>query len=179
MTLRAIIEAVMLHGRTGAAFCLVLCLGQAGAASQQPGSTAAEIELPDQLGGSDSVTAHRGQVTVAMVVTAARLRNLKAWRRDLEERLDGIDFVLIADIPIDPPASLDRVVAKLAERVPNEVPVLIDLERRWAVELGLDTDRPNILLFDREGRLVASFRGRSEPSLVDAVVQRLHVLVGE
>ena len=139
--------------------------------------TAATLELPDQLGGSDSVAAHRGQVAVAMVVTARRLRNLKGWQRELQERFDDVDFVLIADVPADPPVTWEQVAKKLAQRVPDEVPVLIDLERRWATELELDTERPNLLLFDREGRLASRFRGRKEEALVEEVGRALAELV--
>jgi hypothetical protein len=138
---------------------------------------AAEAELPDQLGGSGSVAAHRGEVTVAMVVTAARLRNLKAWQRDLQERLEGVTFVLIADVPSDPPVTLERVVSKLGEKVPEEVPVLIDLERLWATELELDTGRPNVLLFDRDGFLVESFRGFAREDIVESAARRLEELL--
>lgn len=139
----------------------------------------AAVELPDQLGGSGSVAAHRGEVTVAMVVTAARLRNLKAWQRDLQERVEGVIFVLIADVPSDPPVTLERVVVKLKEKVPEEVPVLIDLERLWATELGLDTGRPNILLFDRDGFLVESVRGLAGEDVVASAARRLEELLAQ
>jgi hypothetical protein len=140
---------------------------------------AAEAELPDQLGGSGSVATHRGEVTVAMVVTTARLRNLKAWQRDLQERIEGVTFVLIADVPPDPSVTLERVVSKLTEKVPEEVPVLIDLERIWATELGLDTGRPNVLLFDRDGFLVESVRGLAREEVVESAVRRLEELLAQ
>lgn len=138
----------------------------------------ARVELPDQQGRLDSVAAHRDRVTVVMVVTARRLRNLKDWQKELQRRFDGVDFVLIADVPADPPVTYDRVVEKLGRRIPEEVSVLIDLERRWATGLGLDTERPNLLLFDRGGRLAASFRGRSESALVEEVSRALAALAG-
>lgn len=145
----------------------LLASGPAASTAQVP--EAARIELPDQLGGSDSVAAHRERVTVVLVVTARRLRNLKGWQKELQERFDDVDFVLIADVPADPPVTYEQVVKKLEQRIPDEVSVLIDLERRWATELELDTERPNVLLFDRQSRLVASFRGLKEKGLVDRV----------
>jgi hypothetical protein len=127
----------------------------------------ASIELTDQHGQRDSVARHRDEVLVTMVVTASRLRNLKAWERELRERFPELRFVRIADVPQDPPVTLERVANKLAQRVPEEVSVLIDLERRWADELELETDRPNLLLFDRRGRLASAIRGRAEPDLLD------------
>lgn len=154
----------------------LLLLASASDVSEVP--AAAALELPDQLGGSDSVAAHRDNVAVVMVVTARRLRNLKGWQKELQERFESVHFVLIADVPADPPVTFDQVADKLGQRIPEEVPVLIDLERRWATELGLDTERPNLLLFDRQGRLVASFSGRKESALVDRVSEALADLVG-
>jgi len=137
----------------------------------------AELVLPDQRGGEDSLAAHRGKVVVAMVVTAQRLRNLKGWERDLRARFEELDFVRVADVPQDPPVTYRDVADKLATRVPDEVAVLIDVDRRWSSTLGLDTDRPNLLLIDADGRLVATYRGRPEPELVDEVAKRIEELL--
>ena len=137
----------------------------------------AELVLPDQRGDRDSLSAHRGNVVVTMVVTARRLRNLKGWERDLRERFEEVEFLRVADVPEDPPVTYRDVADKLADRVPEEVAVLIDVDRRWANALGLDTDRPNILLIDRQGHLVARFRGRSEPELVEEVSLRIEELL--
>jgi len=56
--------------------------------------------------------------------------------------------------------------------------VLIDIDRRWARKLELDTLRPNLLLFDRHGELVARERGRAEPELVDAFAANIRELAG-
>ena len=137
----------------------------------------AELVLPDQRGDRDSLAAHRGDVVVAMVVTARRLRNLKGWERDLRDRFDEVEFFRVADVPDDPPVTYQDVVDKLAERIPEGVSVLIDVDRRWSTELGLDTGRPNILLIDREGNLAARFRGRSEPELVEEVSRKIEELL--
>jgi hypothetical protein len=148
-----------------------------GAAAPEQPTAVARLELVDQHGITDSLAAHRGHVTVVMVVTARRLRNLKAWESELRERYEEIHFLRIADVPPqDPPVTREQVARKLASRVPEEVSILIDLERRWATELELDTGRPNLLLFDEDGRLGASFRGRMEPELrdrVQAAIRRL------
>jgi len=129
-------------------------------------------ELEDQHGNSDSLAAHRGEVVVVMVVTARRLRNLKPWERELRERFDRLVYLRIADVPSDSPADTESVAAKLQERVPDDVSVLIDMERIWATALDLDTDRPNLLLIDRDGELVTSIRGLCVPELVQPLVNR-------
>jgi hypothetical protein len=137
----------------------------------------AGVELRDQHGETDSLAAHRGEVVVAMVVTARRLRNLRPWERDLKDRLPEVSFLRIADVPEDPPVTYEKVARKLAKRVPEEISILIDLERRWSKALDLDTDRPNLLLIDRQGRLVEAFRGRHDPELADRVSAALEGLV--
>jgi hypothetical protein len=127
----------------------------------------ADLELIDQYGRADSLAAHRDHIVVAMVVTARRLRNLKGWEKQLRERYDDIHFLRIADVPEEPPVTHEQVAQKLVKRVPEEVPILIDVERRWARELELDTARPNLLLVDRDGRIVTTIRGRPEPALLD------------
>jgi hypothetical protein len=136
------------------------------------------LRLRDQYGAGDSLAAHRGRVVVVMVVDAERLRGLKAWERDLRERVEGFEVLRIAEVPLEPPTSYELVAAKLAEQVPEGVSVLIDLERRWAAELGLDASRPTLLLIDREGRLAATAAGRHEPALAAEVAARLAELVG-
>ena len=118
----------------------------------------ADIALMDQHGVSDRLAAHRDHVVVVMVVTGKRLRNLKAWEKELRESYPEVHFLRIADIPEEPPVTREQVAEKLAKRVPEDISILIDIERRWAGEMKLDTGRPNLLLFDEEGKLAAAFR---------------------
>ena len=138
----------------------------------------AEVELLDQHGVADRLADHPDRIVVVMVVTARRLRNLKGIEQDLHERYDDLHYMRIVDIPEDPPVTHEKVAAKLDKRVPEEVPILIDIDRRWATDLELDTGRPNVLIFDREGRFVAAFRGRAEPELLDEIHTALDELTG-
>jgi hypothetical protein len=69
------------------------------------------------------------------------------------------------------------VAEKLSARVPEGVSVLIDIDRRWAAALDLDTGRPNLLIIDPEGRLTATFRGLCTPELEAPVMHRLEQLL--
>jgi hypothetical protein len=129
----------------------------------------AEYPLFDQHGEADRLTDHTGEVVVVMIVTARRLRNLKALENDLRERYENVFFLRIADVPERPPVTREDVARKLDKRVPEEVSILIDIDRRWASELELDTEYPNLLLFDREGKFTAAFTGRAEPALLDEI----------
>lgn len=140
--------------------------------------SASRVEFRDQLGRIDSVERHQGGVVVAMVVTARRLRNLRGWQKELQERFEDIAFVLIADIPDDREVTYEDVVKKLGRRVPEEVSVLIDLERLWATELELDTSVPNVLVFDPAGNLIDRVRGRKDAELVDEVSRVVEALSG-
>jgi len=135
----------------------------------------AEQNLLDQRGVTDRLADRRDQIVVVMVVTARRLRNLKALEEDLQARYETVHFMRVVDIPEEPPVTHEEVARKLDKRVPEEISILIDVERHWARELELDTQRPNLLLFDREGKFVAAFRGRAEPELLDDI----HVVLDE
>ena len=95
-----------------------------------------------------------------------------------EEQDEIGHFLRIADIPEEPPVTREQVADKLAKRVPEDIRILIDIERHWARELELDTGRPNLLLLDKEGKLAAAFRGRMEPELLLEVRVALDELVG-
>jgi hypothetical protein len=112
-----------------------------------------------------------------MVVTAKRLRNIRPWEQNLREHFDQLEYLRITDVPSDPPGSYEQIASKLLERVPEGVPVLIDLDRRWATVLGLDTERPNILLIDGNGKLVSAFRGRHSPELAAEVIRELEAIL--
>jgi hypothetical protein len=135
------------------------------------------VRLRDQFGAEDSLDAHRGRFVVVMVVDAKRLRKLKPWERELRERFEQLDYLRIAEVPDDPPTTWERVADKLREQVPEGVSVLIDLENRWSTALDLDASRPNILIIDAAGRLVAAFAGPYDPALGELVVAQLDTAV--
>lgn len=119
-----------------------------------------ELSLRDQFGKTDSLAAHRGEVVVAIVVDVRRLSTIQRWGEALGARHPQLHFLNIAQMPVGAPVDMARVSATLQKRVPASVPVLIDVERRWATAYGLDTAAPNLLVFDRSGTLVTSLRGR-------------------
>ena len=155
----------------------ILILGNAATDQQAALTEVSHLKLRDQYGNEDSLAAHRGQVVVVMVVTAKRLRNIRPWEQNLREHFDQLEYLRITDVPSDPPGSYEQIASKLLERVPEGVPVLIDLDRRWATALGLDTERPNILLIDGNGKLVSAFRGRHSPDLAAEVIQELEAIL--
>lgn len=118
--------------------------------------------LPDQFGREDRV--ETGDPVVVIVVSAQKLRKLKKWEVAIRERYQDLRIVRIADVPpSDPPASYEAVAGRLRERVPDEVPVLIDVERVWASGFDLDTTLPNLLVLDDDGALKGTVRGRFGP----------------
>jgi hypothetical protein len=123
------------------------------------------LELRDQFGNTDSLVRQRGNAVVAVVVSVRRLAMIERWERDLSERVPGIRFLNIADLPDDTAVDIERTAATLRKRVPAGVAVLMDPDRRWANSYSLDTALPNLLVFDAEGRLLARFRGRWNPEL--------------
>lgn len=160
---------------------LLIALLVAGAASGDSASAldaVSGVQLRDQYGQQGSLAEHRGHVVVVMVVTTKRLRNIKPWEKELRGRFEGIHYLRVADVPEGSRATYDRVAAKLVERVPDDVPVLIDVDGVWATELQLDTSRPNLLIVDADGHLVTTYRGRCTPELVAPVVETLEAVLG-
>jgi hypothetical protein len=144
-----------------------------------PAATA--VVLRDQYGHGDSLAAHAGRPQVVLVVSVRRLRRLKDWEVALDRRLEGIGFLRVADVPAVTSGSAptqEQVAETLRKRVPREVRVLIDVERRWAGELRLDTREVHVLAFDAEGRLVHRARGAARPDVVQQVADRLLKLPG-
>lgn len=118
------------------------------------------LPLRDQFGKADSLAAHRGSVVVAVVVNVRRLATIQRWAEDLGGHYPQLHFLNVAELPAEGPVDMARVEATLQKRVPATVAVLIDTERRWASTYSLDTDAPNLLVFDREGNLAGQVRGR-------------------
>jgi len=110
--------------------------------------------LPDQFGEPVGLDVEAGQVQVAIVVSAKRLRRIKPWEKALRLEFPDLVVVRIADVPRSSPTQYETVAEKLRKRLPPDVAVGIDLEGKWATTLELDTSVPNILLFDTSGELV-------------------------
>jgi len=122
-------------------------------------AAAAAAELKDQFGVPDSLAAHGDQVRLVIVVSAKRLRRIRPWEEALWERHPGLPILRVADVPRTAPTSYEDVAAKLRKRLPDDVPVLIDLDGEWAARFDLDVTVPNLLIFAADGSLVAAHAG--------------------
>lgn len=139
-------------------------------------SPADSVRLRDQRGREDGLASHRGHPTVALVVTARKLRSVKGWEVALRERCPAARFLRVADVPRDPPTTHDEVARKLAGRVPDEVAVLIDLEGAFAAALALPVAEVSAVVFDRDGRETARISGRKTDGRVAEVARALRAL---
>jgi len=127
----------------------------------------AQREFRDQYGNVDSLARWRGAPVIA--VSVKRLAMIEKWERDLSERVPGIRFINVADLPADVPVDPERTALTLRKRVPTGVMVLMDPAREWATTYALDTALPNLLVFDAAGQLTARFRGRWTAALAEQV----------
>lgn len=134
---------------------------------------AAAAELLDQFGVPDSLEAHGEQVRLVIVVSAKRLRRLKPWEEALWGEYPNLPILRVADIPRTAPTSYEDVAAKLRKRLPEDVPVLIDLDGVWAERFGLDVSVPNLLIFAPDGTLVATHAGMYSRKRFDALLADL------
>ena len=123
----------------------------------------------DQYGETDRVSAYRGKTVVVMVVSARRLREIRAWEEALRERFEGLTYLRVADVDETRRPGRDDVAAKLAKRVPEGVAILIDIDRRWVQELQLDTSHTNVLVFDEEGAVRAHVQGKHRREREDEI----------
>jgi hypothetical protein len=151
----------------------------AAALADQPPALAELVQraLPDHVGGEYRLADHLGQPVVVMVVNAKRMRLVKDWERDLRKPFPELEIVRIADLPADSDATVEDVRDKYRGRIPDDVPVLIDIDRRWSTGLDLDTGRPNILILDAEGRLVASFWSRFKERIAKDVRAEIQAML--
>ncbi len=134
--------------------------------------------LEDQNGKKDSLEAHRGRPVVVLAVNGDRLRQLKGWEVDLRERFDGLDFIRVVDVPQGAGVRPEGVARKLRDKVPPGVSVLIDMDGVWAATYDLDKTNLNVVLFDRQGRLVARFAGKREAALTDRISREIEAKLG-
>lgn len=139
---------------------------------------AAEVVLRDQHGREGGLSFQRGEPTVALVVTARKLRAVQGFEVELRRRCADPRVLRVADVPRRPPARYDDVARKLRGRVPPEVPVLIDLEGSFAGALGLDVSEIAAVVFDREGRETARASGRKSDARVARIADALRAQGG-
>jgi hypothetical protein len=118
--------------------------------------------IPDQHGRLHGLADHQGRPVAALVVTVGRLRHIRGWEVELGRRFPELRFLRAAHVPPRPGTSRESVAKALRGRVPDEVPVMIDMEGAWAAAYGLDPGDVNVLLFDRGGARVFSYRGRRD-----------------
>lgn len=130
--------------------------------------------LSDQFGNEIGLADDAGRVRVAIVVSARKLRRIKPWEKAMREEFPELVVIRIADIPRSSPTTYDNVAKKLRKRLPEDVPVGIDLEGQWADALGLDTSVPNVLVFDADGKLTyqqsGMYKKSKYPSLQGALL---------
>ena len=134
-------------------------------------AAALAARLRDQNGRPGGFEPAGRQPTVVFVVSAARLRRLKAWETSLRQRFEGLRFVRVADVPPSrPPARYDDVARRLREHVPRDVSVLIDVDRFWATGFEIDTREVNLLVFDEQGAFAGQLSGGPTPERLARVV---------
>lgn len=130
----------------------------------------ATVNWPDQLGGRDSLAAHRPAPLVLIVVEARRLPLAGKWAEALTARQPGLTVLTLADAPPGVPVDPARFAATLRKRVPAGVRVWMDPGRRVATALGLATSEPQLLVVAGDGRVAAQVSGRLAPDRLATVL---------
>ncbi len=129
----------------------------------------AALTLRDQFGQTGGLADDVDGLQVAIVVSAKRLRRIKPWEQAIRQIDAEVPVIRVADVPRTPPADYDAVADKLKKRLPEDLPVLIDLDGVWMETFGLDTSVPNILIFDGTGKLRSTLTGMYRNDQFDAL----------
>jgi len=159
-----LLRILMLHcQRLGPLLVLLAALPAAAQAGAQHIEAVAGVTLADQYGEQASASA--GEALAVIVVNVRRLGGIQRWQETLGEAFPALAWRHIGDINESEAVDIERVAATLRRRVPPGVPILMDPERHWARAFELDTDRPTLLLFAADGRLVGRFHGRWNSAL--------------
>ena len=130
-------------------------------------------ELTDQFGVSGGLVDPAGELQIAIVVSAKRLRRIRPWERALHEFDAGIPVVRIADVPAGSVATYEDVARTFRKRLPEDLSVLIDLEGAWVAAFDLDSSVPNLLIFGADGALLAQHSGMYKRPLFEALAADL------
>jgi len=131
------------------------------------------LGLRDQFGHSGGLADDAHGLQVAIVVSAKRLRRIKPWEEAIRQIDTGVPVIRVADVPRSPPADYEVVAEKLKKRLPQDLPVLIDLDGIWMQTFDLDTSVPNVLIFDGAGTLLATHAGMYGKDAFDALAADL------
>ncbi len=127
------------------------------------------LSLIDQFGETGGLATDAAGLQVAIVVSAKRLRRLKAWEQAIREIDTEVPIVRVADVPRTAPTEYESVAEKLRKRLPPDVNVLVDLQGVWAAAYALDVNVPNVLIFDGSGALLAVHSGMFKKSYAESL----------
>jgi hypothetical protein len=157
---------------------LLILLSSVSLAAQSGGEESV-VPLRDQFGVARGLDQHSGQVQIAIVVTAKKLRRLKPWERAIRENYPDLPVLRVADVPVTAPTEHEQVAEKLRKRLPEDVVVLIDLDGVWSQRYQLDVSVPNLLVFDARGELRSVHSGLYKSAAFAAFQQDLDGLLDE
>lgn len=136
-----------------------------------------ELERPpmlqDQYGQNSGLGDYTGEAVLAIVATPRKLRWIRKWEETIRAEMPGLTSIRIADVNEQPPPDRNKVADLLRKKVPEDISVLIDLQRHWANYYTLETSEPCLVLFDSDHHVVAKFRGRPKGELVSDVMNAL------
>lgn len=163
--------------RFGISLLLVLSLvcQTAALADDRSATNLEALKLRDQygivrglIGGDGGLGPTPPPVQIAIIVSAKRLRRIKPWEQAIRRIDEQVPLIRVADVPQTAPTEYESVAAKLEKRLPEDFPVLIDLDGVWSRTFQLDSSVPNLLIFDVRGAVVARHAGMYTRKLFEA-----------
>jgi hypothetical protein len=159
----------------------VLLVAAAAAAETAPTNSApvvAAFELRDQYDTLHRISFPAATVTVLMVADRKGSEQIGGWVAPLKERYaERIAIEGLADLSQVPGLLRPMVKNKFGKR--HTHPVMLDWEGRVARGFRYQTDKANLFVIDREGRVAGQFAGTSNEAALKALFASVDLAVSK
>lgn len=157
-----------------AAFALALALAPglaprtSAAAPVPPPARLASFALADQFGQTNHVEFPRDRPLLLLVGDRRGSEEVDAWIAPLKQRWGAIaDLAGIADVSAAPRFLRGRIQEGIRKQRPR--PLLLDFDGKVTTPLRLSPRTANLLVVDRDGRVLARLTGAPDDAKLDAV----------
>jgi hypothetical protein len=156
---------------------LVAHSGLAGDRSARTTNAPARIELHDQFNAPQSLTFPNTQPTLLTIANKKGSEQIAGWVAPVMQRFgDRVNVCGIADVS-SVPVPLRGMVRKAFQRS-QTYPVLMDWSGAVVKQFGYAPGEAEILLLDRDGRILQRHRGEANPGAVEELSDGIERALG-
>jgi hypothetical protein len=142
--------------------------GALAAAPLPPPAHLASFALADQFGQTNRVEFPRDRPLLLLVGDRRGSEEVDAWIAPLKQRWSTIaDLAGIADVSAAPRFLRGRIQEGIRKQRPR--PLLLDFDGKVTTPLRLSPRTANLLVVDRDGRVLARLTGKPDDAKLEAV----------